>query len=195
MLGGMKKTISSILEDAATLKHSLASNSDFVASVEKVALKCSEVVNSGGTIFACGNGGSTCDAMHFTEELVARYKRERRGIRAMHLMDGPTITCWSNDYSFKTAYRRQIETFCNPNDILFGISTSGKSDNIIEAVHAAKAIGATTVALTGKSGEPLKSLTDYSILVPCNETERIQEAHITVIHILCELIETSPTFR
>lgn len=154
-------------------------------------VKC---IKSGGTIFACGNGGSSNDAMHFVEELVARYKRERRGIKAMHFMDPAVLTCWSNDYDYATAFERQAQTFCGKNDILLAISTSGNSANVNKAVAVCKKNKAKTIALTGKDGGTLKNLADICFVVPANETERIQEVHITLIHIFCELIETHPSF-
>lgn len=132
--------------------------------------------------------------MHLVEELVARYKRERPGVRAHHFGDPSTLTCWSNDYSFEGAYERQVKTFCGPNDLLIAISTSGNSKNIVRAVTAAKALGTYVVGFLGKDGGVLKPLCNTAIVVPSSETERIQEVHITIIHILCELLETQHTW-
>ena len=187
----MDQTISQLLQDSAALKSSLAARSDFVAAVSASAELLAQSVKAGGTVFACGNGGSTCDAMHLCEELVARYKRNRRGIRAMHFMDPSTMTCWGNDFAFEDTFRRYAETFCTDKDILIAISTSGNSKNVLHAVHAAKSKGCKVIGLTGKDGGSLAGLSDVAITVPASATERIQEVHITVVHIWCELLETT----
>lgn len=186
----MKDTIQRILLDASALKASIAKDKKIIEYLEQVAGICKERLRLGGTIYTCGNGGSTCDAMHFVEELVARFKRERAGMRAMHFMDASTMSCWSNDYSFAGVFERQAQTFCGPHDVLFGFSTSGNSENIIRAVSAAKTKGTYTVAFSGKDGGKLRALADTSLVVPSSETERIQEIHITFVHIICELLET-----
>lgn len=182
--------ISELLSNSAELKSTLSKDHAFLESVSKGAKIIIDCIKSGGTIYVCGNGGSACDAMHFVEELVARYKRDRRGFRAMHFMDASTLTCWSNDYDYSSAFERQAETFCQKNDVLVAISTSGKSTNINAAAEAAKIKGSKVIALTGKSGGELKNLCDVGVIVKSEATERIQEVHITVIHIWCELIET-----
>ncbi len=188
----MKTLAKQFLTESARIKSVIASDDVLLATIEKAAIECRSRLAAGGTIFTCGNGGSTCDAMHFAEELVARYKRERPGFKAMHLMDPGTITCWANDYTFETAFARQAETFCSPSDVLFGLSTSGNSKNILNAVRTAKEKGTFTIGLAGKDGGALKDACDLCIIVPSNETDRIQESHITIIHILCELIEREP---
>jgi D-sedoheptulose 7-phosphate isomerase len=189
MLSGMESKIQDILRTSASIKNKLASDDNFMSEVAVAARRLIATVQAGGTIYSCGNGGSTADAIHLTEELVARYKRERPGIKAMHLMDAAVLTCWSNDYTFESVFERQVETFCGPSDCLIGISTSGNSKNIISAINAAKQKGAYTIGLLGKDGGALKSLCDTALVVPSQETERIQEAHITIIHIFCELLE------
>lgn len=186
----MKEIIKSFLIESARIKTELAADDSFIENFDKAADSLKKTVVNGGTIYACGNGGSACDAMHFTEELVARYKRDREGIKAMHFMDPGTLTCWANDYDFQTVYGRQAKTFCDANDCLIAISTSGNSKNIIQAIENAKAKGTTTILLTGKGGGKAKSIADISIIVPSDETDRIQEAHICIIHALCEFLET-----
>lgn len=190
----MNKTISSILTASSDLKKTLASDQVFIANIARAAQMLAQTAKSGGTIYACGNGGSACDAAHLVEELVARYKRERPGIRAMHFMDSGTLTCWSNDYSFDQVFERQAKTFCRSADCLIAISTSGKSKNILAAARAAKENGCAVIGLAGKDGGELKKLSDICLVVPSQETERIQEVHITIIHILCELLETELKF-
>lgn len=185
----MKDVFVNFLTTSATIKQQMAADEALLEAATKAAQMLTEAVNSGGTIYACGNGGSACDAMHFTEELVARYKREREGIRAMHFQDGGVLSCWSNDYDYSDVFKRQAETFCKSNDVLIGISTSGNSENIIKAVEVAKKNSTYTIGLSGKGGGQLASICDTTIIVPSSETDRIQEAHITLIHAFCEILE------
>jgi D-sedoheptulose 7-phosphate isomerase len=176
------------LEESARVKHAMMDRAgDILAAADRLA----GTFRDGNRLYACGNGGSACDAMHLVEELVARYKRTRPGIPAHHLIDGPTLTCWSNDFEFDTAFRRQVETLVRPGDVLVAISTSGNSRNVLLAVEAAAAAGAWTLGLTGDPGGRLADVSDVVLKAPSSETERIQEAHICIIHILCELLETS----
>lgn len=183
--------ISSTLKEAAALRQQLAADSNFIATVEKAGQMLLASIKAGGTITTCGNGGSACDAMHFAEELVALYKRDRPGIRARHLLDAGTITCWGNDRSFDGVFARQIETLCAANDVLVAFSTSGNSKNIISAIEAAKRTKTPIIGVLGKGGGKATSLCDLSIVVPSDDTARIQELHITLVHLWCEVIETT----
>jgi D-sedoheptulose 7-phosphate isomerase len=178
--------ITAALEESARVKLALR---EMAPDVARVAGRVAESFRGGGRLYACGNGGSACDAMHLVEELVARYKRDRPGLPAHHLLDGPTLTCWSNDYDFATAFRRQVEAMARPGDVLVAISTSGNSANVLAAAEAANERGAVTVGLLGRGGGRLAEVCTDSIVVPASATERIQEAHITLIHLLCELVE------
>jgi D-sedoheptulose 7-phosphate isomerase len=184
-------TVRDIFQNSATLKSELAGNGDFLSCIEQGGAALARTVKAGGTVYACGNGGSTCDAMHLTEELVARYKRNRAGIKAMHFMDPSVLTCWGNDFSFESAFERYAQTFCSANDTLVAISTSGNSSNVLAAVRAAKAKNTTVLGLTGKDGGELAKLADVALVVPSAATERIQEVHITIIHAWCEILETT----
>ncbi|RIL10878.1 MAG: phosphoheptose isomerase [Proteobacteria bacterium] len=172
------------------MKEELAKDPKFLNAMEAAALMLKSCLAEGGTIYACGNGGSACDAMHFTEELVARYKKERPGMRARHFLDPGILTCWANDYDYTSVFERQALTFCSPKDVLLAISTSGESENVLRAVQAAKKLGSKTLGLIGRDGGNLGPACDLALVVPVQETERIQEAHITIIHILCELLES-----
>jgi len=152
-------------------------------------VRIADSFRAGGRLYACGNGGSACDAMHLVEELVARYKRERPGLPAHHLMDAATLTCWSNDYDYASAFRRQVEAMVRPGDVLVAISTSGNSENVLATVAPARERGALTIGLAGKDGGRLRELCEEILIVPSDATERIQEGHITVIHLLCDLVE------
>lgn len=185
----MKKIISDRFLESASVKQSVASDETLLNLISIVADRLRSAIKNGGTLYSCGNGGSCCDAMHLTEELVARYKKEREGFRAMCFSDPGGITCWANDYDYNSLFARYAKTFCTEKDVLFGFTTSGNSKNIIEAVKVAKEKGTFTVALTGKDGGLVKDIADISLIIPSDSTARIQESHITIVHILCELLE------
>jgi phosphoheptose isomerase len=176
------------LEESARVKLALRG---LAPDVLRVAGRLADAFRAGGHLYACGNGGSACDAMHLTEELVARYKRERPGLPAHHLLDAPTLTCWSNDHAFEAAFSRQVQAMGRPGDVLVAISTSGESPNVLRAAEAAAERGMLAVALTGRGGGRLREICAEALVVPSDATERIQEAHITLIHLLCELVERS----
>ncbi len=178
--------VTQALEESARVKLALR---EMAPLVVRAAERLAESFRTGGRLYACGNGGSACDAMHLVEELVARYKRDRPGLPAHHLVDGPTLTCWSNDYDFATVFQRQVETMVRPGDVLVAISTSGNSANVVAAARAARERGAIVVGLLGRDGGELAALSDEPLVVPAQATERIQEGHITLIHLLCELVE------
>jgi phosphoheptose isomerase len=186
----MKETIVAALRESAAVKTAIAGDERLLAQIEEAALELSRTVHRGGTVYLCGNGGSACDAMHFCEELVARFKRERPGFKAMHFMDPGTLTCWANDYSYDAVFQRCAETFCGPLDMLIVFSTSGNSKNVLKAVEAAKQRKCFVLGITGRDGGALRSAANLAIVAPASPTERIQEAHITLVHILCELLET-----
>lgn len=147
-------------------------------------------LRSGGKILTCGNGGSAADAAHMSEELVGRYKGERRSLPAVCLsVDGALLTCIGNDYGFDALFSRQVEGLGKPGDVLVTFSTSGNSTNILNAIQAAKRIGVKVVSLIGKDGGKAKGLSDVDIIVPGNVTARIQEVHTFVMHCWLERIE------
>lgn len=145
---------------------------------------------NGGKVILCGNGGSAADAQHLAAELVGRFKLERRALPAIALNTNTSIlTALANDYGYETVFSRQVEALANKNDIVIGLSTSGNSPNVIKAIEAAKTRGAKTIGLTGGNGGKLAEVADLNITVPSDNTPRIQEAHITIGHIVCELVE------
>ena len=174
------------LDESARVKRALRDQAD---DILRVGVRVAEAFRAGNRLYACGNGGSAADAIHLVEELVARYKRDRPGLPAHHFLDPATLTCWSNDYEFETVFSRQVEAMVREGDVLVAISTSGNSPNVVRAVEAAKERGALTVGLTGQDGGRLADLCQEVMIVPADATERIQEAHITVIHLLCEIVE------
>lgn len=148
-------------------------------------------INNGGKILLCGNGGSAADSQHIAAEIVGRFKKERKGLPAIALTtDTSILTSVGNDYGYDYIFARQVEALCRPEDMLIGITTSGNSANVVRAIEAANAIGATTIGLTGGTGGKLNALCIHNIVVPSSVTARIQEAHIFIGHSLCEILES-----
>lgn len=149
-----------------------------------------ETLRGGGKILSCGNGGSMCDAMHFAEELSGRFRLNRRPLAGLALSDVSHITCVANDFGYDYVFSKQVEALGRPGDLLLGISTSGNSRNVLEAVAAARSLGMKVVGLTGKSGGEMASLCDVEIRAPKTEfSDRAQEIHEKVIHSLVHYIE------
>lgn len=149
-----------------------------------------EALKSGNKILLCGNGGSAADAQHIAAELVGRYEQERRGFPAISLTtDTSALTAVSNDYGYEEVFARQVEALAVAGDVLIAISTSGKSPSVVKAADQARALGCKTIALTGCSGEPLTSHCDLAVVVPSDRTSRVQEAHITIGHLWCEIVD------
>lgn len=158
---------------------------------EAAAILC-DALKSGKKILIAGNGGSAADAQHFAAEIVGRFKKERRGLPAISLStDTSILTALGNDYGFDSIFERQVEALAVAGDVVVGISTSGGSENIRRALAKGRGIGCRTLALLGKDGGVIRGEVDLDLTVPDRDTPRIQEAHITMIHILCDLIEKS----
>lgn len=159
-------------------------------SIEKVANVIIHCLKNDGTIFWCGNGGSASDSQHLAAELVGRFVEDRRPLKSIALTaDSAVMTCIVNDYGYEHIFSRQIEALGCERDILVGISTSGNSKNVLNALEVSKKKGIITIGLLGKGGGEAASLADQSIIVPSNSTARVQEIHIFIGHILCDLIE------
>jgi len=149
-----------------------------------------KAIAGGGKLLVMGNGGSAADAQHFAAELVGRFRRERAALPAVALTtDTSILTAVGNDYGFENIFRRQVEALARPGDVVCGISTSGRSPNVVQAMEAARSMGCRTLALLGGNGGQMIALADVALLVPSDQTPFIQEAHLTIIHILCDLIE------
>jgi len=158
--------------------------------IRKCAEMIIETLENGGKILICGNGGSAADAQHIAAEFVGRYETERRALSAIALTtDTSTLTALANDYGFERVFARQVEALGSAGDLLIALSTSGNSPNVNTAVMSARRIGCKTIGLTGSEGKKLASLCDACILVPAKRTARIQEAHITIGHIWCEIVD------
>lgn len=182
--------ISQELNQAADVLSAFLSSPTSIAKIEEAATLMANAVRSGNKIISCGNGGSHCDAMHFAEELTGKYREARKAIPAISISDPSHISCVGNDYGYDFIFSRYLEALGNKGDVLLGISTSGNSKNILEAVRAAKEKGMKTVVLTGNEGGKLGPLADIEIRVPHKGyADRIQEVHIKIIHVLILLIE------
>jgi D-sedoheptulose 7-phosphate isomerase len=178
------------LQAAAHVLNNFIESQKEHSTIELAAALMVTSLKNGGKILSCGNGGSSCDAMHFAEELTGRYRENRKAIPAISISDPGHITCVSNDFGYAYVFSRYIEALGNAGDVLLAISTSGNSENVIKAVEAAKAKGMKVVALTGKNGGKLLPLADVAINVNHEGyADRIQEVHIKIIHILILLIE------
>ena len=159
-------------------------------TIESAAASIIASYRAGGKVIAMGNGGSAADAQHFVAELVGRYKRERSALPAIALTVDPSIvTAVANDYGYAEVFARQVRAHARAGDIVLGISTSGNSDNVCRGLVAARDAGARTIALLGGTGGRIRDLVDLAIVAPSSDTPRIQEAHITIIHVVCDLVE------
>src|SRR3990167_2920460 len=161
-----------------------------VEPIRKMSQLLAQSLANGGTLFWCGNGGSAADSQHLAAELVGRFKKNRRALRSIALTtDTSVLTCVANDYSYDDIFARQVEALGRPGDVLIAISTSGNSANLMKALRVARKMELITVGLLGKGGGSAKDVSDHVLIIPSDSTARIQEAHIFIGHIFCELIE------
>ncbi|GAA5647332.1 MULTISPECIES: D-sedoheptulose 7-phosphate isomerase [Vibrio] len=182
--------IRSELNEAADVLHKFLSDDHNIAQIQAAAKVIADSFKQGGKVLSCGNGGSHCDAMHFAEELTGRYRDNRPGYPGIAISDPSHLSCVSNDFGYDYVFSRYVEAVGSEGDVLFGLSTSGNSGNILKAIEAAKAKGMKTIALTGKDGGKMAGLADVEIRVPhFGYADRIQEVHIKIIHIVIQLIE------
>ena len=183
--------ISQSLKQAREELDAFINDPETILSIANAAAIMADCLKNEGKIISCGNGGSLCDATHFAEELTGRFRNDRRPLPAMAINDPAYLTCVGNDYSFDVVFSRWIEAFGRSKDVLLAISTSGSSRNILKAAETAKSLGMKVIALTSKKGKSLADLADVTIAAPdAPHSDRIQEIHIKVIHILIEAIES-----
>jgi D-sedoheptulose 7-phosphate isomerase len=184
-------SIASHFSEAAKILNEFSTEENF----KKIQGAGEILVNSiahGGKVISCGNGGSMCDAMHFAEELTGRYRGDRKAIPAMAISDVSHMSCVSNDYGYDFVFSRYLEAFGNEGDVLVGISTSGNSKNVLNAIQVAKNKGMKVVGLTGKTGGEMANYCDVEIRAPYSEfADRAQEIHIKVIHSLIDFVENN----
>jgi D-sedoheptulose 7-phosphate isomerase len=178
------------LRQSIEVKEAILKDERLMEQVQAAAQECVRALQLGGKLILFGNGGSAADAQHLTAELVGRYLIERRALAAIALTTNTScLTAIGNDYSYEEVFSRQIEAMGNKGDVAIGISTSGNSKNVVRALRTAKEKALITVAMTGTTGGRLRHEVDYCLCVPSEQTPRIQEAHILLGHIICEIIE------
>ncbi len=182
--------IKEIVQSSIDTKQQILESGELIATISSVADKIVDALRSEKRVYFCGNGGSAADAQHLAAELSGRFYTDRKALasEALHC-NTSYLTAVANDYSFDVIYARLIEGIGSKGDVLVGLSTSGNSANIVKAFEVSREKGMTTVALTGMTGGLLKSLSDYLIAVPSTDTPRIQESHIMIGHIICQLVE------
>ncbi len=178
------------INDSIEAKTNLLADNTTLEVVSRLADLITDCIKKGGKLVICGNGGSASDALHFAGEIVGRFVKERKAWPAVVLnADVATMTAIANDYGYDDVFARQAEGHIKPGDVFIGISTSGNSENVYRATLKAKELGANTAALLGKDGGKIAKEVDYPIVVHSKTTARVQECHINIIHILCELSE------
>jgi D-sedoheptulose 7-phosphate isomerase len=184
----MRDKIKELLLESIQVKEDLLHTQiDNIIGIAELVI---EAMKKGGKVILFGNGGSASDSQHIAAELVGRFRKDRNALAAIALTTNTSIlTSLANDYGYEIVFARQVEALGQKNDIAIGISTSGKAKNVTAAIKQAQKMGLKTVALTGSDGEELARLADRSLMVPSKVTARIQEAHITVGHIICEMVE------
>ena len=176
-------------EDTLELLKNFIAEEKEKKETEKVSKKLAEIFLEGNKVLICGNGGSNCDALHFAEEFTGRFRKDRRALPALAISDSSHITCVGNDYGFDDIFSRGVEAFGKKGDMFIGISTSGNSKNVIKAVEEAKKLGLITCVLLGKDGGALKGKCDYEFIIPGETSDRIQEVHMAILHIIIEGVE------
>jgi D-sedoheptulose 7-phosphate isomerase len=163
---------------------------ELVAVADVVAARLIAAFGAGGRVYTFGNGGSSADALHFAEELVGRFARERRPLPAQSLAADPTaLTCIANDFSYDEVFERQVHAFVRAGDVVVGFSTSGRSPNVVRALAAARAAGAETVLFGGGDGGPAAAEADHALVVPSAATARVQEMHVLLLHLILEQVD------
>lgn len=185
----IEELIRNTIDESCRVKQAAAEL--LIGDITRAARAVADALRGGGKVLVCGNGGSAADAQHFAGELVGRYLRERPAWAAVALStDTSVLTAVGNDYGFDRVFERQVHALGRAGDVLIGISTSGNSENVLRAMNAAREIGMTNIALTGQGGGKMAAAAGILIAAPAKLTPRIQETHVTIIHLLCDIIET-----
>jgi D-sedoheptulose 7-phosphate isomerase len=188
----MLKDIKAQLRTSLEIKQQLLNDDSFLQLIEAVANRCIQAFRAGNKVMLAGNGGSASDALHLAAEFVGRYEQDRSGIPALALSaNASTVTAVANDYGYEAIFQRQVQALGREGDVFFGLSTSGRSPNVVAAVQECKRLGIVTVGMTGSGGGDMLELCDYCLRIPSDNTARIQESHITVGHIICSMVERS----
>ena len=182
--------ISNIIKSSIDVKERILNDANLLIKINEAAELIIKTYKQGGRVFFCVNGGSAADAQHLAAELSGRFYFDRPPLAAEALhVNTSYITAVANDYAYDVIFSREVDAFCKEGDVLVGISTSGNSANVLKAFETAKGKGVLTIAMTGESGGKMASISDILINVPSNDTPRIQESHITIGHIICQIVE------
>lgn len=182
--------IANIIKSSIDVKERILNDANLLLKINEAAELIIKTYKQGGRVFFCGNGGSAADAQHLAAELSGRFYFDRPPLAAEALhVNTSYITAVANDYAYDVIFSREVEAFCKEGDVLVGISTSGNSANVLKAFETAKDKGVLTIAMTGESGGKMASISDILINIPSNDTPRIQESHITIGHIICQIVE------
>ena len=182
--------IANIIKSSIDVKERILNDANLLLKINETAELIVKTYKQGGRVFFCGNGGSAADAQHLAAELSGRFYFDRPPLAAEALhVNTSYITAVANDYAYDVIFSREVDAFCKEGDVLVGISTSGNSANVLKAFETAKEKGVLTIAMTGESGGKMASISDILINVPSNDTPRIQESHITIGHIICQIVE------
>jgi len=181
----IKKSFDAVTSELARF----VNNIENLQEIEAIATCIADRYRKRGKVIIFGNGGSMCDAMHFAEELTGRFHRDREALPAIAISDPSHITCVANDYGFDEIFARAVRAYANDGDVVIGISTSGNSTNVIKALDVAQKLGCMTVALLGRDGGKLAGSTDYQLIVGAETSDRVQEIHTMILHILVQLVE------
>lgn len=187
--------VNSVIEESIKTKERLMQQSN---TISELGLLISNCINKGARVFFFGNGGSAADAQHISAELVGKYQEKRKGLPSISFTTNTSVlTAIGNDFGYDFVFERQVESLVGADDVVVGISTSGNSQNVIRGIFAAKKIGAETIGLTGENGGKLSDIADIVLKVPSNNTQRIQECHIMIGHIICDIVEKNldPKFK
>lgn len=180
------------IKESICIKQKILDSEVLCQKIQRAAECLSASLKNDGKVLLCGNGGSASDALHIAGELMGRFQRQRKSLPAISLnADVATMTAIANDYGYERVFERGVEGLMVDGDILLGISTSGNSENVYLAIKKAKEMGGKTITLLGKDGGKIKDVADISIIIPSDCTARIQESHIMIGHIICELVEDS----
>lgn len=188
-MSDISKAISDSFNDANKALNEFIADKANTDKVKTLSDLVTQAFKAGHMVYIAGNGGSHCDALHFAEEFTGRYRGDRKALPAMALGEASHSTCVSNDYGFDFVFSRQLEAFGKKGDVFIALSTSGNSKNLITANATAKELGLSTFALLGKGGGELKDLADHNIMVPGDTSDRIQEIHMMILHIVIEAVE------
>ena len=181
--------IQAALSEAQSALSAFAAEAENVGRIARMAEGLTACFRAGGKVLACGNGGSACDALHFSEEFTGRFRDDRPALPVIPLLEAGHLTCVANDYGFEHVFARGVEAYGKPGDVLVALSTSGNSPNVVRAVETARARGLKVYLFLGKAGGKLRGQGDEEIWVRSQNTERVQEVHMAVLHILIECVE------